>query len=223
MQSRVVILDTETTGLCFKEDRIVDIGCIELIHGEPTGETFQTYINPEKEVSPGALKVHGLHWDFLKKYPIFSQIAGDFLAFIQSSTLVIHNALFDVGFLNAELKRARHAPLENPILDTLALAKKKFPGSASKSLDALCRHFRIDLTKRSLHGALLDAELLSHVYRELTGGLQENLKFIASKDFQKKTFSSNVRKSPRTFHLSPEETREYKNFLEKLRAFSGKK
>lgn len=223
MQSRVVILDTETTGLSSKEDRIIDIGCVELIHGEPTGETFQTYINPEKEVSPGAFKVHGLHWDFLKKYPTFSEIAKDFLAFIQNSTLVIHNAPFDVGFLNAELKRAQYEHLANPILDTLALAKKKFPGAASKSLDALCRHFRIDLTKRSLHGALLDAELLSHVYREMTGGFQENLKFVASKEFQKKIFSSNVRKSPRTFHLSPEETREYKNFLEKLRTISGKK
>ena len=164
---REIILDTETTGLSPSSGhRIVDIGCVELYAGSPTGNTFQQYINPERDMPAEAFAVHGLSHDFLRSFPTFHKIFQDFLNFIQDSPLVIHNAKFDMTFLNAELARFSIPALSNPIVDTLKLAKARFPG-APASLDSLCRRFNIDLKQRSQHGALLDAHLLAKVYPAL--------------------------------------------------------
>ena len=170
---REVVLDTETTGLDPETgDRIVEIGAIELWNHLPTGKTFHKYLNPERNMPEEAQAVHGLTEDFLKDKPLFSQIVDDFLAFIKNSKIVIHNASFDMKFLNAELVLADRSKLPGDIaIDTLGIARKKFPGSPA-SLDALCRRFNIDNSARTLHGALLDSEILAEVYLELIGGRQ---------------------------------------------------
>ncbi|HLT76479.1 MAG TPA: DNA polymerase III subunit epsilon [Ferrovibrio sp.] len=174
---REVVLDTETTGLDPRDgDRVVEIGCIELINHIPTGKHFHVYINPERPMPEEAFKVHGLSDEFLKDKPVFAAIAKDFCEFIGEDPLVIHNASFDIGFLNAELARLDgmpHIAMERAI-DTVRLARGKFPG-AQVSLDALCKRFNIDLSARIKHGALLDAELLAEVYLELVGGRQQGL------------------------------------------------
>ena len=170
---REIVLDTETTGLDPNQgDRIVEIGAVELWNHIPTGKTYHQYINPERNMPNEAFQVHGLGDDFLRDKPVFSSIASDFIEFIADSKLVIHNASFDMRFLNAELSWVKRPqiPLERA-LDTLAIARKKFPGSPA-SLDALCRRFGIDNTQRTYHGALLDSELLAEVYLELLGGRQ---------------------------------------------------
>jgi DNA polymerase-3 subunit epsilon len=176
--SRQVILDTETTGLSWeKGNRVVEIGCIELVERRPTGRHFQRYLNPEREMEPGAAEVTGLSWDFLRDKALFTDVVGEFLEFIRGSELVIHNAAFDVGFLNSELARlgpdfgviGDHA---SGVLDTLALAKQRFPGQRN-SLDALCKRLGVDNGHRTLHGALLDAELLADVYLAMTSGQSE--------------------------------------------------
>ncbi|SIS49413.1 DNA polymerase III subunit epsilon [Paracoccus saliphilus] len=174
---REIVLDTETTGFdAEKDDRIVEIGALELLNHMPTGQTFHVYINPERSVPTEAFEVHGLGDDFLRDKPKFAEIAGDFLDFIgDDAKLVIHNASFDMKFLNAELKRAGFPTLPwSRALDSLALAREKYPG-APASLDALCRRFRVDNSGRELHGALLDSELLAEVYLELIGGRQPDL------------------------------------------------
>ncbi len=170
---REVVLDTETTGLDPETgDRIVEIGAVELWNHLPTGKTFHIYLNPERNMPEEAQAVHGLTEDFLKDKPLFSQIVDDFLAFIKNSKIVIHNASFDMKFLNAELVLANRSKLPGDIaIDTLGIARKKFPGSPA-SLDALCRRFNIDNSARTLHGALLDSEILAEVYLELIGGRQ---------------------------------------------------
>ncbi len=170
---REVVLDTETTGLDPETgDRIVEIGAVELWNHLPTGKTFHIYLNPERNMPQEAQAVHGLTEDFLKDKPLFSQIVDDFLAFIKNSKIVIHNASFDMKFLNAELVLADRSKLPSDIaIDTLGIARKKFPGSPA-SLDALCRRFNIDNSARTLHGALLDSEILAEVYLELIGGRQ---------------------------------------------------
>lgn len=174
--TREIILDTETTGLDpASGDRVVEIGAVELLNHLPTGRTFHVYINPERDMPPEAEAVHGLSAAFLKDKPTFDKIAGDFLEFIGDAVLVIHNASFDVGFLNAELAFLRLAPLPpERVVDTLHLARQKHPGAAN-SLDALCRRYGIDNSKRTKHGALLDSELLAEVYLELIGGRQTAL------------------------------------------------
>ena len=169
-------MTTETTGLEPSTDRIVEIGCVELIDGIRTGRTFRSYINPCREVPYGAYKVHGLSRKFLSSNPLLDQIADELLEFIGNATLVMHNASFDLGFLNAELRLADRPSIDagREIVDTLALAKKKFPG-AKIILDSLCRKFDIDISKRIKHGALTDALLLADVYIELTGGRQSSL------------------------------------------------
>ena len=170
---REIVLDTETTGLDpATGDRIVEIGAVELWNHLPTGKTFHKYLNPERNIPEEAQAVHGLTEEFLKDKPVFSQIVDDFLTFIKDSKLVIHNASFDMKFINAELALAeKHTlPFETAI-DTLGIARKKFPG-APASLDALCRRFNIDNSTRTLHGALLDSEILAEVYLELIGGRQ---------------------------------------------------
>ncbi len=173
---REIILDTETTGLSpGAGHRIVEIGCLELINRVATGETFQCYVNPQRDMPAEAEAIHGLSAEFLSKHEIFGQIADPFLDFIGPSPLVIHNAAFDMGFLNAELARLGRPPLDGDrVVDTVILARQKFPG-AQAGLDALCRRFRIDNSDRDLHGALKDARLLADVYLELTGGRQPGL------------------------------------------------
>lgn len=170
---REIVLDTETTGLNPDQgDRIIEIGAIELWNHIPTGQTYHQYINPMRNVPNEALQVHGLGNDFLRDKPIFSNIVADFLEFIGDSKLVIHNASFDMRFINAELSRINRPQMPlNRALDTLDIARKKFPGSPA-SLDALCRRFGIDNKVRKLHGALLDSEILAKVYLELIGGRQ---------------------------------------------------
>jgi len=170
---REIVLDTETTGLAPEAgDRVVEIGCLELVNRVATGEIFQCYINPQRDMPAAAEAVHGLSAEFLSRHKIFAQIADSFLDFIGSSPLVIHNAAFDLGFLNAELARLNRAPLDGTrVVDTLTMARGKFPG-AQAGLDALCRRFGIDNSDRDLHGALKDARLLADVYLELTGGRQ---------------------------------------------------
>jgi DNA polymerase III subunit epsilon len=176
---REIILDTETTGLDpAKGDRLVEIGAIELFNHLPTGETFHRFINPERSVPAEAVAVHGLTTEFLKLQPVFASIVGEFLAFIGDVPLVIHNAAFDVGFLNAELAYLDRGPiLPARVIDTLQLARRKFP-MGSNSLDALCRRFGVDNSRRTKHGALLDSELLAEVYLELIGGRQTALTLL---------------------------------------------
>jgi len=170
---REIVLDTETTGFEPDQgDRIVEIGAVELWNHMPTGRTYHQYINPERAMPQGAFEVHGLGDEFLADKPLFRDIAQAFVDFVQDSRLVIHNASFDMKFLNAELKWVSRPPLPtDQALDTLAIARKKFPGSPA-SLDALCRRFNIDNSSRTLHGALLDSEILAEVYLELIGGRQ---------------------------------------------------
>ena len=173
---REIVLDTETTGLSPDEGhRIIEIGALELINHMPTGKQLHLYIKPEREIDEAAEKVHGISNTFLEDKPVFADIAQEFLDFIQDDVMVIHNASFDMGFINAELKRLGHAPLpDSRALDTLMMARRKFPG-AQASLDALCRRFDVDNTHRDLHGALIDADLLAEVYIELIGGRQPDL------------------------------------------------
>ncbi|MEK9725249.1 MAG: DNA polymerase III subunit epsilon, partial [Rhodospirillaceae bacterium] len=173
---REIVLDTETTGLDPKSGhRIVEIGCIEIVNQVPTGETFHQYVNPERDMPDGAFQVHGLSEEFLSDKPVFAKIAADFLAFVGDSNLVIHNAAFDMGFINAELEATGREPLAmERAIDTVSMARRKFPG-APASLDALCKRFQIDNSNRQLHGALLDAGLLAEVYLELIGGRQRGL------------------------------------------------
>lgn len=174
--SREVVLDTETTGVDARNgDRIIEIGCVELVNHCTTGRTFHTYLNPGRAVSEGAFAVHGLSDAFLADKPRFAEIADAFCDFIASARLVIHNAPFDVGFLDMELALVGRPKLEpQTVVDTLVMARRKHPG-ASNSLDALCARYGIDTSRRVKHGALLDAEILSDVYIELLGGRQADL------------------------------------------------
>lgn len=176
---REIVLDTETTGLSPQGgDRLVEIGCVELINHIPTGKTHHVYINPERSMPEEAFRVHGLSDEFLADKPVFKAVAEDFRAFIGDATLVIHNAPFDMGFLNAELEWAGLPRLTNEVIDTVMVARQKHPG-ARVSLDALCKHYGIDNSRRTLHGALLDSEILAEVYLELIGGKQVSLALVA--------------------------------------------
>ncbi|MFS8137453.1 MAG: DNA polymerase III subunit epsilon [Thermomonas sp.] len=174
---RQVVLDTETTGLSWeKGNRVVEIGCIELVERRPTGRTFHSYLNPDREFEQGAQEVTGLTVEFLADKPRFAEVVDEFLTFIEGAELVIHNAAFDVGFLNAELARlaAGHGRIQDrsTIEDSLLLARQRFPGQRN-SLDALCRRLGVDNSHRQLHGALLDAQLLTDAYLALTSGQEE--------------------------------------------------
>jgi len=176
---REVVLDTETTGLDpAAGHKIVEIGCVELINHLPTGATFHCYLNPERDMPAEAEAVHGLSLAFLSDKPVFAAVAEAFLAFIGNDRLIIHNADFDIKFLNWELKLVHQPPLQmDRVLDTLKMARRKFPG-AQASLDALCRRFGVDLSSRDKHGALLDSELLAAVYLELIGGREPGLSLL---------------------------------------------
>ena len=176
---REIVLDTETTGLSPQGgDRLVEIGCVELMNHIPTGKTHHVYINPERAMPEEAFRVHGLSDEFLADKPLFKAVAEDFRAFIGDATLVIHNAPFDMGFLNAEMEWAGLPRLTNAVIDTVMVARQKHPG-ARVSLDALCKHYGIDNSRRTLHGALLDSEILAEVYLELIGGKQVSLALVA--------------------------------------------
>jgi DNA polymerase-3 subunit epsilon len=174
---RQIVLDTETTGLSWdKGNRVVEIGCVELVERRPTGRTFQQYLNPEREFEPGAQEVTGLTWEFLADKPKFAEVVDEFLEFIDGAELVIHNAAFDIGFLDAELARlgADYGRMRErcAVEDSLELARQRYPGQRN-SLDALCRRLGVDNSHRQLHGALLDAQLLAEAYLALTAGQGE--------------------------------------------------
>ena len=218
---REIVLDTETTGLKPDQgDRIVEIGCVELVNHLQTGERRQWYINPERDMPAEAQAVHGLSAEFLAKFPVFGEIVGEFLDFIADSQLVIHNASFDLGFLNAELKRLSLPPLPAArALDTVKMARQKFPG-AQASLDALCRRFNIDNSNRTQHGALLDSMLLAECYLELLGGRQTNLVLTTTAKTAGASSGRQTREQrpPRPHQPSPEEVEAHQALLKQLKA-----
>ena len=219
---REIVLDTETTGLSPDNgDRIVEIGCVELINHVPTSNTYQVYLNPEKDMDPGAEKVHGLTNEFLLDKPKFIEIADSFLDFIGDSNLIAHNADFDINFLNSELVRAKKEKINNDrVIDTLKIARSKFPG-ARNSLDALCKRFFVDNSNRSLHGALLDSELLAEVYLELVGGKEPDLELSTNtikkdNNSQNKTLNVSVRKNKLKSRITNIDEKNHRDFLASL-------
>ncbi|MCW5718005.1 MAG: DNA polymerase III subunit epsilon [Bauldia sp.] len=207
---REVAFDTETTGLDVASDRIIEIGCVELINHIPSGRTFQAYLNPQRQISNDSFLVHGISEQFLADKPLFGAIADEFLEFIGDDPLVAHNADFDYGFINAELARASRPPLSaTRVVDSLALARRRHPAGPN-SLDALCSRYGIDRSKRTVHGALLDAGLLGEVYIELLGGRQASLLLgdLDRRDQPLSLFamrSSRVRPVPRPLSVSDTE------------------
>lgn len=204
---REIVLDTETTGLDPKAGhRIVEIACIELLNHVPSGRHWRRYLNPERDMPEEALRIHGLTAEFLAEHPRFEEVADDFLSFIEGAKLVIHNAPFDLGFLNAELERTGRPLLSEDIAeDTVAMARAKFPGSPA-NLDALCRRFEIDNSERSFHGALLDCELLAEVYLELIGGRQPGLALPSEADgVTAETLGERPQRAPRAHGASESE------------------
>ncbi|MBL4666542.1 MAG: DNA polymerase III subunit epsilon [Sneathiella sp.] len=214
---REIALDTETTGFDPSNgDRIVEIGCVELDNFMATGRVFHCYINPERDMPEGAFKVHGLSEEFLKKHKVMAAEMDKFLKFIGDSKLVIHNAEFDMKFINAELIRMKRHPLPmSRSIDTVAMARKMFPG-AQANLDALCRRFDIDNSARTKHGALLDAELLAEVYLELRGGRQTGFSLAAEGKGHKKTASKSVTRPPRAHSATEAELKSHSEFLENI-------
>ena len=214
---REIILDTETTGLDPKMGhRLVEIGAVELINHTPTGVNYQTYINPERDVDPGAQEIHGLTNEFLKQHPKFGDISAEFIDFLSNSTLVIHNAPFDLAFINMELNRLGEPSISSErVIDTLVLARKKFPG-AQANLDALCRRFAIENRHRELHGALVDAALLADVYIELIGGKEPTLGLSAKKTNTVAEDTTRVYQKPRSFPVTEEELELHRAFVKTL-------
>ena len=193
--SREIVLDTETTGLDpLKGHKIIEIGAVELLDHIPTGETFHTYINPDRDIPEDSIRIHKITQDKINDKPFFSDVADEFLTFIGDSLLIIHNAEFDLKFLNFELNESKKEKLNNAVVDTLFLAREKYPGSAV-SLDSLCKKFNIDDTTRKEegHGALLDSILLSKVYLELLGGKQPNFGF--EKEFEEPQENQRVKRT----------------------------
>ncbi len=213
---REIVLDTETTGLDPKSGhRIVEIGCVELVNHLATGRTYHQYVNPERNMPPEAQAVHGLSEEFLGTHPVFSEVVDAFLGFLGDATLIIHNATFDMGFINAELGRLDRPPLPmERTVDTVQMARSRFPG-AQANLDALCKRFNIDNSGRDLHGALLDSELLAEVYLELIGGRQPNLALAATKK-ESKARADRKQRTPCLHAPTTEETDAHAAFLAKL-------
>ena len=208
-----VILDTETTGLSVKEGhRIVEIGCIELENFIPTNNNFHCYLNPERKVSEKALATHGYTDEFLSDKKKFKEIADDFLSYIKGKKLIIHNAEFDLSHLNNELKIAGKDLINNEIVDTVVLARDKFPGS-SNSLDALCKRYRIDNSKREKHTALIDCDLLSKVYINLIDEKEPKLNFINEISDNKRISKTNVSYFKKVIKPSEEEKRNHEQYL----------
>ncbi len=208
-----IVLDTETTGISVKEGhRIVEVGCIELKDLIPTTKKFHCYLNPERKVSQKALEVHGYTDDFLSSQKKFNEIVDEFLDFIKDKKLIIHNAEFDLSHLNNELKILGKKKLENEIIDTLTLARSKFPGS-SLSLDSLCKRYRIDNSKRTLHTALVDCELLAKVYINLIDQKEPTLNFQNQEFINEKKSNSNVSYFKKVIKPSSEEVKKHEKYL----------
>lgn len=216
---REIVLDTETTGLSPHEGhRLVEIGCLELFNHVATGKVYHTYIDPERDMPDGAFQVHGLSTEFLRGKPKFAEVADAFLAFIGDDPLVIHNASFDMTFINWELEKAGRAPLpRSRAVDTLEIARQRFPG-AQNNLDALCRRFGVDNSGRTRHGALLDSELLAEVYLELMGGRQPGL--VLHADFANGPGARRIAREPRPVplpsRLTDEEREAHQAFIASL-------
>jgi DNA polymerase III subunit epsilon len=217
---REIVLDTETTGLDpLQGHRLVEIGCIELVNRIPSGQTFHTYLNPQRGMPAEAHAIHGLSDEFLKEKPTFAQVAASLLAFLGDAPLVIHNAAFDIGFLNAELERVGQPvfPRER-MIDTLLIARRKHPG-ASNRLDDLCARYAIDNSHRTKHGALLDAELLAEVYVELIGARQAQLVLAQAANSVRAPGASNAvreRPSPLAARASAEDRAAHRSFVASL-------
>lgn len=227
---RQIVLDTETTGLSTADDhRIIEIGCVEVVNRRLTGEMFHQYINPQRAIDAGAIEVHGITNDSLIDKPVFADIAADFLRFVEGAELIIHNAAFDVGFLNHEFRKLGKTPqIEDvcSVLDTLKMARDKHPGQKN-NLDALCKRYGVDNSNRELHGALLDAEILADVYLMMTGG-QVSLS-LATEQFEPQqereqndiTTAERPRSALKVIQADATELAAHQAMLEKLQASSG--
>ena len=192
---REIVLDTETTGLNYKAgDRIIEVGCVELINHVSTTNNLQFYCSTNKTIDESAIKIHGLTNAFLNEYPPFKEYVKKFLAFIGNDPLIIHNAEFDLGFINNELMLLGIEPLKNKIIDTVSFARKKL-NTRIANLDYLCRRFQIDLSERDLHGALLDSQLLAEVYLELMGGKQISMNLNITKENKNLPSKNNIKKT----------------------------
>ena len=219
---REIVFDTETTGMDPETgDKLVEIGAVELINHLPTGVVFHRYINPQREVPEEAFKVHGLNYDFLKNHPTFAEIVDEWIDFVGDAVLVAHNASFDMKFINFEQKELGKVTYSNDrVIDTLEIARKLFPG-ARNNLDALCKRFNVDNSARTLHGALLDADLLAKVYLELLGGQEptmlsgEQKKQVNTTQFIDESKIERTYREPRVFALSEDEEKEHLEFMEK--------
>ena len=222
---REIIFDTETTGLDSKEDRVIEIGAIELVNRFPSGRTFHHYINSGgRQIHPDAQAVHGISMEALADKPVFAAIADEFVNFIEGAKLIAHNANFDMGFINAELGRLGHPPIADEwVVDTLAIARRKHP-MGPNSLDALCRRYGVDNSHREKHGALLDSELLAEVYIELAGGKQAALRLVsdepgtAADDTADVAHSGEIRQRPAALpaRLTESELAEHEKMIESL-------
>lgn len=229
---RQIVLDTETTGLETSQDhRIIEIGCVELVNRKLTGNHYHQYINPQRKVDEGAMQVHGITDEFLEDKPIFGNIVDEFLAFVGDSELVIHNAPFDLGFIDHELSKLPKKPKSIaslcPVIDTLALARKKHPGQRN-NLDALCKRYMVDNSQRDLHGALLDSEILADVYLIMTGGqVNLNINDQSGADDGAVSASSGIRRLPadrtalKVIKASDAELASHNKKLETIKSASG--
>lgn len=227
---RQIALDTETTGLSPQDGhRIIEIGCIEMLNRKITGNNFHCYINPEREIDSGAVAVHGITNDFLQDKPKFNEVLEPLISFINGTELIIHNAPFDVGFLNSELKllgRAQNLQDHCTIFDTLVLARQRHPGQKN-SLDALCKRYNVDNAHRQLHGALLDAELLARIYLIMTGGqgslFSDGDKNLHSKEFQAENSRANISRTKKlpVIDLTTEEREAHEAILELIKKSAG--
>ena len=222
IQERKLILDTETTGLDYENDKIIEIGIVELIDNVLTQNYFHEYINPNIDISISAQKVHGLSSEFLLDKPTFNNIAQRFLDFIKNDTVIIHNAIFDTNFINKELQECGFKKIKNTIIDTIKIAKQEFPGQ-TVNLDSLCRKLNVTNNRQDYHGALLDATLLSKVYLRLTTGKQENLnlsdiKFKAASEYSYENNNKKIFTVPREklMVLSKKEKEEHEKFIDEM-------
>ena len=231
-QMRQIVLDTETTGLETSQDhRIIEIGCVELVNRKLTGKHYHQYINPQRKVDEGAMQVHGITDEFLEDKPLFANIVDEFLAFVGDAELVIHNAPFDVGFIDHELSKLPKHPKSIAglcsIIDTLAVARNKHPGQRN-NLDALCKRYAVDNSQRDLHGALLDAEILADVYLVMTGGqVNLNINDQSSPDKGSSKTTSGIRRLPtdrsplKVIKASASELNSHQQKLDKIKDASG--
>ena len=211
-----IILDTETTGLSFNSDKIIEIACVELENQIPTKNVFHTFVNPEMDISDGAYQTHGITREFLRDKPVFKDVAKEFLAFVKDSKLVIHNADFDMAFLNKALQDIDLEPItKDRVVDTLSLARQKFPG-AQASLDALCKRFKIDTSKREKHSALVDCNLLTEIYIELLDKKEPMLDLKQSAtntNEENSSYKINENRKKIIISVTDEETRLHREFL----------